>query len=170
LSSHAGDVVAAMAIAAIGGRIFGGLNREVHTNMDTELEGFLNSLGEAERAGGRVLHELTDQAQSLELRELLRKVGHDEGYYASELAAHVRRLGGMPSTKTGDFVEKVRAVGHFKDKLELLNRGQRWVVRKIGEQVGTIADARLQAFLRVMADGHDINIGALDKALAEGKL
>jgi hypothetical protein len=43
-------------------------------------------------------------------------------------------------------------------------------VRKIGEQVGTIADARLQAFLRVMADGHDINIGALDKALAEGKL
>jgi hypothetical protein len=66
LSSHAGDVVAAMAIAAIGGRIFGGLNREVHTNMDTELEGFLNSLGEAERAGGRVLHELTDQAQSLE--------------------------------------------------------------------------------------------------------
>ena len=159
-----------MAIAAIGGRIFGGLNREVHTNMDTELEGFLNSLGEAERAGGRVLHELTDQAQSLELRELLRKVGHDEGYYAGELAAHVRRLGGMPSTKTGDFVEKVRAVCHFKDKLELLNRGQRWVVRKIGEQVGTITDARLQAFLRVMADGHDVNIGALDNALAEGKL
>ncbi len=44
-----------MAIAKIGGKSFGGLNREVHTNMDTELEGFLNSLGEAERAGGRVL-------------------------------------------------------------------------------------------------------------------
>jgi hypothetical protein len=26
--------------------------------MDAQLEGFLNSLGEAERAGGRVLHEL----------------------------------------------------------------------------------------------------------------
>ena len=106
----------------------------------------------------------------MELRELLRKVGHDEGYYAGELSAHVRRLGGTASTKTGDFVEKVRAVGNFKGKLELLNRGQRWVVRKIDEQIGTISDARLQAFLRVMADGHDVNIGALDKALADGKL
>jgi Domain of unknown function (DUF6306) len=138
--------------------------------MDNELESFLNSLGEAERAGGRVLHELTDQAQSLELREMLKKVGHDEGYYAGELSAHVRRLGGTPSNKTGDFVEKVRAVAEFKGRLELLNRGQRWVVRKIGEQLGTIGDERLRAFLTVMAEGHEINIGALDKALAEGKL
>jgi len=71
--------------------------------MDTQLESFLNMMGEAERAGGRVLHELTDQAQSLDLRELLRKVAHDEGYYAGELAAHVRRLGGAASNKTGDF-------------------------------------------------------------------
>jgi hypothetical protein len=83
--------------------------------------------------------ELTDQAQSLELRELLKKVGHDEGYYAGELSAHVRRFDRQASTKTGDFVEKVRAVGNFKGKLELLNRGQRWVVRRIGEQVGTIS-------------------------------
>jgi nitronate monooxygenase len=140
------------------------------TSMDNDLESFLNSLGEAERAGGRILHELTDQAESLELREMLKKVGHDEGYYAGELVAHVRRLGGTPSTKTGDFVEKVRAVVDFKGKLELLNRGQRWVVRKIGEQVGAIADPRLQAFLKVMAAGHDVNIGALEKALSEGKL
>src|SRR5579872_4565928 len=138
--------------------------------MDTQLEGFLNSLAEAERAGGRVLHELTEMARSPELRELLKKVGHDEGYYAGELAAHVRRLGGTPSNKTGDFVEKVRAVAEFKGKLELLNRGQRWVVRKIGEQLGTIDDERLRAFLKLMAEGHDINIGALEKALAAGML
>jgi hypothetical protein len=138
--------------------------------MDHELEAILNSLGEAERAGGRVLHELTGQAQSLELREMLKKVGHDEGYYAGELAAHVRRLGGSPSNKTGDFVDKVRAVDNFKGKLELLNRGQRWVVRKINDQINGIADPHLQAFLRVMAEGHEINIGALDRALAEGKL
>jgi hypothetical protein len=58
----------------------------------------------------------------------------------------------------------------FQRRLELLNRGQRWVVRKIGEQIATIADRRLKAFLKVMADSHDINIGALDQALAEGKL
>ena len=116
--------------------------------MDSQLEGFLNSLAEAERAGGRVLHELTELAHSLELREMLKKVGHDEGYYAGELAAHVRRLSGSPSTKTGDFVEKVRAVGDFRGKLELLNRGQRWVIRKIEESVPTIGDAQLKAFSR----------------------
>lgn len=136
--------------------------------MENQLEVFLNSLGEAERAGGRILHELTEQAESLELRELLKKAGHDEGYYAGELSAHVRRLGGTPSTRTGDFVEKVRAVGDFKGRLELLNRGQRWVVRKIGEQMASIGDARLRAFLSVMADGHEVNIGALEKALAAG--
>jgi hypothetical protein len=138
--------------------------------MDTELEGFLNTMGEAERAGGRVLHELTEQAQSLELQELLKKAAHDEGYYAGELAAHVKRLGGTASNKTGDFVEKVRAVGDFRGKLELLNRGQRWVIRKIDENLSTISDSRLHAFLKVMAKGHHVNIGALEDALKEGLL
>jgi nitronate monooxygenase len=136
--------------------------------MDAQLEGFLNTLGEAERAGGRVLHELTEIATAPELRELLKKVGHDEGYYAGELAAQVRRLGGTPSTKTGDFVEKVRAVNDLRGKLELLNRGQRWVIRKIEENLATLTDADLHAFLDLMAKGHQVNIGALDDALKEG--
>jgi nitronate monooxygenase len=136
--------------------------------MDSQLEGFLNSLAEAERAGGRVLHELTELAHSLELREMLKKVGHDEGYYAGELSAHVRRLGGIPSTMTGDFVEKIRAVGEFRGKLELLNRGQRWVIRKIEENVPTIGDGHLKAFLVVMAEGHRVNIGALEESLKQG--
>ena len=136
--------------------------------MDAELERLMNLLGEAERAGGRVLSELTPQARSLELREMLRKVGHDEGYYAGEIAAHVRRLGGVASNKTGDFVEKVRAVADFRGKLELLNRGQRWVIRKIEENVATIGDEHLRAFLTVMAEGHRTNIGALDEALKKG--
>jgi len=138
--------------------------------MDANLESLLNQLGEAERAGGRVLHELTPLAGSLELREMLKKVGHDEGYYAGELAAQVRRLGGTASNKTGDFVEKVRAIPDFKAKLELLNRGQRWVIRKIEEALPSLTDEPLSAFLRVMADGHEVNIAALDKAIAQGKL
>jgi nitronate monooxygenase len=136
--------------------------------MDAKIEEFLNALGDAERAGGRVLHELTEQAASLELRELLRKVSHDEGYYAGELGHHVRRLGGNASNKTGDFVEKVRAVADFRGKLELLNRGQRWVIRKINENIADIADAELKAFLVVMAKGHEMNIGALEQELKDG--
>jgi len=136
--------------------------------MDQQLESFLNALGEAERAGGRVLHELTDLASSSELRELLRKAGHDEGYWAGELAAHIRRLGGTASNRTGDFVDKVRAVEDFRAKLELLNRGQRWVIRKIDESLPSIGDEPLRAFLRVMAKGHQVNIGSLEDALKEG--
>ncbi|HZO81369.1 MAG TPA: DUF6306 domain-containing protein [Candidatus Binataceae bacterium] len=138
--------------------------------MDAQLESFLNILGEAERAGGRVLHELTAEARSPELRELLKKTGHDEGYWAGELGAHVRRLGGAASNKTGDFVEKVRAVGDFRGKLELLNRGQRWVIRKIEENLPTISDPDLRGFLAVMAKGHHMNIGAVEDALKEGLL
>jgi Domain of unknown function (DUF6306) len=138
--------------------------------MDAQLESFLNLMGEAERAGGRVLRELTDQAQSLELKELLKKVAHDEGYYAGELAGHVRRLGGVASNKTGDFVDKVRSVADFKGKLELLNRGQRWVIRKIDETLPAISDAPLAAFLCVMAQGHHVNISALEERLKEGQI
>lgn len=136
--------------------------------MDQQLESFLNTLGEAERAGGRVLHELTELAGSFELRELLKKAGHDEGYWAGELAAHVRRLGGTASNQTGDFVDKVRAVENFRAKLELLNRGQRWVIRKIEENLPSMRDEPLRAFLRVMTKGHHANIGALEDALKEG--
>lgn len=138
--------------------------------MDAEIVDFLNTLGEAERAGGRVLHELEQEANSLELKELLRKTGHDEGYYAGQIGQHIRRLGAEPSTNTGDFVEKVRALGDLKSKIELLNRGQRWVIRKIEERAPTLSDAHLKAFLVVMARGHQVNIQAVDDALKTGLL
>ena len=136
--------------------------------MDTDVVEFLNTLGEAERAGGRVLHELEQQASSFELKELLRKTGHDEGYYAGQIGSHIRRLGAEPSTATGDFVEKVRALDDLKSKIELLNRGQRWVIRKIEERLPSLGDAHLKAFLLVMAKGHYMNIQAVDEALKSG--
>ncbi len=138
--------------------------------MDTETVEFLNTLGEAERAGGRVLHELEQEALSLELKELLHKTGHDEGYYAGQIGAHIRRLGADPSTRTGDFVEKVRALGDLKSKIELLNRGQRWVIRKIEERLPSLSDPQLRAFLVVMAKGHYMNIQAVDDAIKSGAL
>jgi len=138
--------------------------------MDTDVVEFLNTLGEAERAGGRVLHELEQEASSLELKELLRKTGHDEGYYAGQIGAHIRRLGAEPSTRTGDFVEKVRALNDLRSKIELLNRGQRWVIRKIEERLPSLSDPQLKAFLVVMAQGHQMNIQAVDDALKSGPL
>jgi len=61
-------------------------------------------------------------------------------------------------------------VADFRGKLELLNRGQRWVIREIDKNLPNIDDEPLRAFLRVMAKGHHVNIGALDDALKEGML
>jgi len=58
----------------------------------------------------------------------------------------------------------------FAGKLELLNRGQRWVIRKIEENLATIADPGLRAFLSVMAKGHYMNIGAARRCAEEGLL
>jgi nitronate monooxygenase len=138
--------------------------------MDSEVVEFLNTLGEAERAGGRVLHDLEQEASSLELKELLRKTGHDEGYWAGQIGAHIRRLGGEPSNRTGDFIDKVRALNDLKSKIELLNRGQRWVIRKIEERLPGLSDPHLKAFLVVMAKGHHVNIQAVDEALKSGAL
>src|SRR5271155_4869701 len=138
--------------------------------MDPEIVEFLNALGEAERAGGRVLHALEQEASSLEFKELLRKTAHDEGYYAGQIGAHIRRLGADPSTRTGDFVERVAALKDLKSKIELLNRGQRWVIRKIEERLPTLSDVHLKAFLVVMAKGHQVNIQAVDDALNSGLL
>jgi len=133
--------------------------------MDADLESFCNMLAEAERAGGKVLHELSGVARSYDLKETLRKIEHDEGYWAGELAAYVRRSGGTPSAATGDFVEKVRSVADFNGKLDLLNKGQRWVVRKIEERLPSTTDERLRGFLIAMARSHRYNIALVDDAL-----
>ena len=44
------------------------------------------------------------------------------------------------------------------------------MIRKIDENLPSINDSQLQAFLRVMAKGHQVNIGALEDALKEGLL
>jgi nitronate monooxygenase len=62
-------------------------------------------------------------------------------------------------------VEKVRAVGPLRDKLQLLNRGQRWVIRKIQEMLPTVTDRELREFLVAMEEGHESNIRAVDEAL-----
>lgn len=134
------------------------------------IEAELNLLLEAERAGGRVLRDLLALVTSAKLRHCLKKVEHDEGYYARELAAQIRRLGATPSTAIGAFVEKVAAVPELRDKLKLLNRGQLWVIRKIEELLPSVTDGELEGFLRVMAEGHRVNVDAVERALASGEL
>jgi hypothetical protein len=131
-----------------------------------ETNELANILIEAERAGGLALTELFDLADSPELREVLRKVAHDEGYWARELAAAVKRGGGVPTSVTGDFAGKVRAVPDLTGKLTLLNRGQQWVVRQIEKHLPDVSDPALRGLLQAMAAAHRANIALVDETIA----
>jgi nitronate monooxygenase len=128
---------------------------------------FANALIGAERAGGLTLAELVGLAESAELRELLRKVAHDEGYWARELTKIVKRAGGTPTLAIGDFASKVRAIPDLSGKIALLNRGQLWVVQKIDEHLPNVADPAVRGLLQAMAAAHRANIGLVDQAIAE---
>jgi hypothetical protein len=135
--------------------------------MSSKFEALANLLAEAERAGGRTLLELMlEEDAPEELREVLRKVAHDEGYWARRLDSYVRSGGGSPSGVTGDFAQKVRVVSGLREKLALLNRGQRWVIRTIDEHIASLDDPELHGILYAMALAHHANVRLVDETLA----
>ncbi|HEY9539453.1 MAG TPA: DUF6306 domain-containing protein, partial [Kiloniellaceae bacterium] len=87
-----------------------------------------------------------------------REVAMDEARFCGMLTRHVTRLGGTPSRATGAFYDKVVALDSPADRLALVNRGQGWVVRRLREALGRIADGALQSDLEDMLQVHESNI------------
>jgi uncharacterized protein DUF6306 len=123
---------------------------------DAELAERLNALLEAERAGAKVLLAL--MREHPEAAAALAPVQRDEGRYAGLLTRLVRGLGAEASTRTGDFVGKVLALDGLKARLELLNRGQAWVAKRIDEILPRLRDEGMHAELGEMRDRHRQNI------------
>jgi|TARA_R100000501_G_C2630870_1_gene126518 hypothetical protein len=123
-----------------------------------EILAALNELLEAERAGTRVAQgsrKLTDLPGYSKLMQGVRK---DEAHWCAMLTRQIQRLDGSPSRKTGDFLVKAIAIAEPLERLEFLNRGQAWVVRKLEKLMPHVRDAALYADLKDMADNHRINI------------
>jgi nitronate monooxygenase len=77
----------------------------------------------------------------------------------------IRAAGGEPSSKTGAFREKVMALDTIESRLELLNRGQGWVAKRIDELLPSVTDPGFQAELVEMRERHHANIAACEAAL-----
>lgn len=140
-------------------RYMGGIGRE-------ELCAALNELLEAERAGARVAQQSANGAPA-GLAALLRAIQHDEAHWCALLTGAIRRLGGKPSRRTGEFHAKAMAIGDLPARLEFLNRGQRWVVRRLQALLPRLRDDRLLADLAAMLAAHEDNIGRVATALGE---
>ena len=125
-----------------------------------ELLALLNELLEAERAGAKVVGRLSTAAPDAAMATVLRGIAHDEGTFCAMLSRQIAQLGGTPSQVTGAFHDKVMALPDLHARLDLLNRGQGWVVRKLREALPRIRDDALRQELREMLDVHECNIQA----------
>ncbi|MGE0153556.1 MAG: DUF6306 domain-containing protein [Reyranellaceae bacterium] len=129
-----------------------------------EMVAFLNELLEAERAGASGVGEMAAPPGAAH-RPLLQAVAADEARFCAMLTRHIARLQGRPTAATGKFLDKLRATDGLEAKLNLLNRGQGWVVKKLREGLQKIDDPMLYADLREMLEAHEANIAACEQAL-----
>jgi len=127
----------------------------------SETLALLNRLLEGERAGARALTEMARQNRYTPTVATLCSVARDEAGFCAMLTRHINRMGGKPSSLTGTFYDSVMAEEDPASRLALLNRGQAWVVRKIGEALPRIADDGLRIDLTRMLEVHQHNIRQL---------
>ncbi|MBI4082481.1 MAG: 5-formyltetrahydrofolate cyclo-ligase [Candidatus Lambdaproteobacteria bacterium] len=131
-----------------------------------ELIAALNELLEAEKAGAKVAAAMAGEAEGTTLRATLAELRRDEAGCVAMLARHVRALGGAPSRKVGAFREKALPIEDAAARLAFLNRGQQWVVRRLGELLPKIRQDDLHRDLRAMLELHERNIARCAQVLA----
>ena len=132
-----------------------------------ELVGLLNVLLEAERAGARVLATfLDDYERDTPAWRQLAAVQRDEAKNCVILMDLIRRVNGTLSAATGGFLGKALAVEGKVARLHFLNRGQKWVARKISEALPRLEQDFVRDALFAMQESHLLNIEVCE-ALAE---
>lgn len=129
----------------------------------------LNELLEAERAGARVALDSSKAKDPEGYTELMQHVRKDEAHWCAMLTRQIQLLGGTPSRKTGAFRGKAMAIQGPVERLEFLNRGQLWVVRKLEKLMPRIRDDALHADLKGMAEKHRANIDLAETFLENSR-
>ncbi|MBI3246635.1 MAG: hypothetical protein HYZ50_09030 [Deltaproteobacteria bacterium] len=126
--------------------------------MDAKLEALLNQLLEAERGGHALLETMARETADSEIKALFANFTDIEIGDVSVLEGLIRLHGGTPSTKTGDFVEKVLRLQSLQERIDLLSRGQAWVARKVEQVLALNPPPEVAAFLKEMANRHRHNM------------
>jgi len=118
----------------------------------------LNRLLEAERAGHKLLATMAQETADPQLMALFANFTEVEMSDVAVLDGLIRLHGGKPSTKIGDFVERVLSLDNLRDQMSLLSRGQAWVARKIEQALALNPPPDIAAFLKEMANRHRHNM------------
>src|SRR3990172_5771623 len=132
-----------------------------------EIVNRLNELLEAERAGVEAATGLATADMKSYTRDDIRKFGEDEGWACSGLRRAIVRYGGIPSGGSGDFAQRVMALESEGEGLNLLARGQAWVVKRIDALLPFGLDPQTLAFLVEMREIHLENLDLCNRRAEE---
>ena len=131
-----------------------------------EFGSLLNRLLEAERAGAMLLAAYLDELPPGTGEWIgLHGVQRDEARNCTILLGCLRDAGVQPDTALGDFLRKGLEIRSWRERLEFLNRGQRWVARRIAAALPRIASAPARRALRQMHASHIANIAFCQQLL-----
>ncbi len=122
----------------------------------------LNELLEAERAGARVAMETARDMPPCALTTLVQDVHKDEVRWCGMLMRSIKALEGTASSATGAFWGKAMAITDLEQRLNFLNRGQAWVVRRLEALIPRVEDTQVRADLASMLEAHRSNIERVD--------
>ncbi len=117
----------------------------------------LDELLSAERAGAQVaqasLAEATDELQ----RSVLAQVHRGEADSCRRLRDCLLLLGAEPGRTRGAFYEKCMAISDLGERLALVDRGQKWVIRRLEALLESVTDPRIREELEAVLRTHEIN-------------
>jgi hypothetical protein len=127
----------------------------------------LNELLEAERAGVEAAAGLATAGLKSYTADDIRKFAEDEGWACTGLRRAIVRLGGIPSAGAGDFGRKVMELEDEGERLNLMARGQMWVVKRIDALLALDLDPQTRGFLVEMRDLHMENLDRCNRRAEE---
>ena len=135
---------------------------------DAELDGFLNRMLEAERAGARALVVFMDDFPR-HSREwtILRKVHEDEAHNCALIGEQLKRRGSDYSHATGEFYAKAVAVDGSRERIAFLVKGLRWAIREFEKASPRMADPELRSLFQRMGERHARSAAACESLVGD---
>ena len=130
----------------------------------SEFGALLNTLLEAERAGAKLLAAyVAELPPNSTAWTALHKIQRDEAHNCAVLIHLLLNAEVEPSMAVGDFYERGLRLCKWSERLDLLNRGQAWVAKRIAEAVPRISEPGARTALRAMHESHVANIDLCER-------
>lgn len=117
----------------------------------------LNELLSAERAGAQVASVSLAEASADLQRSVLTQVHRGEADSVRRLRECLLLLDAEPSHERGAFYEKCMAITDLAERLALVDRGQKWVIRKLESLLEQVTHSQIRQELEAVLITHEVN-------------